>query len=158
MPRNLTPTLMSSPSALGNTWPIDGEQHWASLSTGLISRDHKKLLEIQQEQHANAKLTEPLAVCYLSETFIGAVKALAESPGYRSCFVRTTHGYDQCDHLFFVTPSGMITENWNETLKEYYDAFIEDAIIVVAISQTEAEERQDEHKCMIDGLILSSEP
>ncbi|KAJ7660723.1 hypothetical protein DFH06DRAFT_1325989 [Mycena polygramma] len=146
------------PPALDNTWPIFGERYWTTLSTGLISRDHKKILEIQQKQHANAKLTEPLAVCYLNETFLGAVKALAECPGYRDCFVRTTHGYDQSDHLFFVSPNGKITEKWTETLEDYYDAFIEDAIIVVALSQTEAEERCFEHKCTIDELILSSDP
>ncbi|KAJ7617682.1 hypothetical protein DFH06DRAFT_1145109 [Mycena polygramma] len=153
-----TPTFMSVPPQLSETWPIIGPQNWATLSTGLISRDHKKLLELKAKQHANAKLTEPLAACYLSDTFFAAVKALAESPDFRSSFVRTTNGYDQADRLFFVTPGGKITENWNEALDDYYDAFVDDAIIVVANSQAEAEQRQFEHPCLVDELILSSDP
>ncbi|KAJ7664476.1 hypothetical protein DFH06DRAFT_1324026 [Mycena polygramma] len=149
---------MSSPTGFDNTWPINGEQHWATLSTGLISRDHDKLLDIQKKQHANASLTEPLAVCYLNKSFFEAVTALAESPGYRHCFVRTTHGYDQSDHLFFVNPGGKITENWNVALDDYYEAFVEDAVIVIAVSKSEAEQRRFEYPCLVDELIMNSDP
>ncbi|KAJ7640382.1 hypothetical protein DFH06DRAFT_1334744 [Mycena polygramma] len=140
-----------------SSWRMSGLYNWATLSTGLISRDHGRLLQLKKEQHMSAKLTEPLAACFLNESFLDAVKALAVCNRYNLCFVRQTHQYDQSDKLYFVVGGGDIFDSWEKAYADYLDSMVEDAIIVVATSREEAIRRRYEHPIKIDEVIASSD-
>ncbi|KAJ7615632.1 hypothetical protein DFH06DRAFT_1483963 [Mycena polygramma] len=151
---------MSSTTAQGAQWAVVGHSLWATLSTGLISRDHRRLMSIRDEHNAKIKSTDPIAVCYLNDTFLGAVKVLALCANFSTHFVRMdANRYDFSDLLFYTVAGSEVTKSWSKALAHYNNTFADDAIVVVSYTKEDAEEARSLYPITDDDLIAhSSDP
>ncbi|KAJ7665840.1 hypothetical protein DFH06DRAFT_1127044 [Mycena polygramma] len=158
---------MSTTTAQGAQWPVVGPILWGTLSTGLISRDHCRLMSIHDKHNTKIKSTKPMAVCYLNDTFLGAVKALALCTNFNTHFMRMDgNRYDFSDQLFYTVwqaatspPLDSTSIPRSKVLAHYNNTFTDDAIVVVSYTKENAEKARSLYPITDDNLIAhSSDP
>ncbi|KAJ7662749.1 hypothetical protein DFH06DRAFT_1325101 [Mycena polygramma] len=117
-------------------------------------------MKIRDEHNANIKSTDSMAVCYLNDTFRGAVKALALCTGFNTHFVRMDgNRYDQSSRLYYTVAGGEVTSSWEKVLSEYNNTFADDAIVVVSFTEENAESSRSLYPIEDDDIIAhSSDP